>query len=136
MSKPAYPSGLTDAQWQLVAPLVPPPRPGGRPAEGTRRAILDGILYATRTGCSWRSPPNDLPTYRICFPSFRARRADGTWARFHAALREKVRRAAGERRRPTTGVVDSRTAETTAQGGPKGYDGGKKGRRPQEASGR
>ncbi|MFO0847579.1 MAG: transposase [Gemmataceae bacterium] len=67
MSRTPYPSSLTDAQWRLIEPLVPPPRPGGRPAKYTRRAIVDGILYVARTGCAWRSLPTDLPTYRICF---------------------------------------------------------------------
>ena len=61
MSRTPYPSSLTDARWQLVAPLVPPPRPGGRPAKYDRREIVDGILYVARTGCSWRSLPTDLP---------------------------------------------------------------------------
>ena len=115
---------------------MPPIRPGGRPAKYPRRAIVGGILYVTRTGCSWRSLPTDLPTYRTCFHYFRAWQADGTWAAIHAALREKVRRAAGKRRRPTTGIGDRQAVRTTEQGGPEGYGGGKEGRRSQAARGR
>ncbi|MFD1322247.1 transposase [Micromonospora sonneratiae] len=56
-----YPSDLTNAQWRHIAPLLPPPRPGGRPEKHPRRAIVDAILYVVRTGCSWRQLPIDFP---------------------------------------------------------------------------
>ena len=90
MSRTPYSSSLTDAQWSLIAPLVPPPQSGGRPAKYPRRAIVDGILYVARTGCAWRSMPTDLPSYRICFHYFRRWQTDGTLTRIHDALRERV----------------------------------------------
>ena len=107
MSRTPYPSPLTDAQWANIARLVPEPRPGGRPAKYPRREVVDGILSVARTGGAWRSLPTDLPSDRIGFHYFRLWQRDGTWGRIHAALREKVRRAAGKKRRPATGILDS-----------------------------
>ena len=133
MSRTPHPSSLTDDQWRLVARLAPEPKPGGRPAKYPRRQLVDGILYVARTGCARRSLPTDLPSYRTCFHHFRAWQTDGTWAAVPAALRERVRRAAGKRRRPATGILDSQTTTTTEQGGPKGHGRGETGRRPQAA---
>jgi putative transposase len=136
MSRKHYPSDLTDAQWKRLVHAVPRPKPGGRPPKYARREIVNAILYVAREGCSWRALPHDLPPYRIAFHYFRAWQLDGTWERVHAALREKVRLDAGKNRRPTTGIVDSQSVRTTEQGGPRGFDGGKKGARAQAAPGR
>ncbi len=136
MSRTRYPTDLTDAQWKLIEPYVPRPKPGGRPAQYTRREVVNAILYQARNGCVWRALPHDLPPYRTVFHYFRRWQKDGTWDRIHDALRERVRRAAGKKPKPTAAILDSQSVKTTEQGGPRGADAGKKSRRPQAVPGR
>lgn len=126
MSRTRYPTDLTDAQWKLIEPYVPKPRPGGRPPKYTRREIVNAILYQTRNGCVWRALPHDLPTYRIVFHYFRLWQKDGTWDKLHDTLREKVRRSVGKKPKPSVAILDTQSVKTTEQGGPRGADAGKK----------
>ena len=97
-----YPSDLTDAQWQVIAPYLPPEVPGrrGRPRIWPLRAITEAILYVDRTGCAWRYLPADFPPWRTVYGYFAAWRDDGTLARLHDVLRAQVRAAAGRDRSP------------------------------------
>lgn len=61
MNRTAYPSDVTDAQWQVIEPLIPPAKPGGRPRSVNLREIVNGIGYVLRSGCAWRLMPHDLP---------------------------------------------------------------------------
>lgn len=82
-ARAAYPSDLTDAQWALLAPLIPPAEPGGREREVDMHEIFNGIIYVLRSGCSWRMLPHDLPPWGTVHYYYRRFRRDGTLLKVH-----------------------------------------------------
>ena len=117
MSRERYPSDLRDKEWELLEPLLPPPKRAGRPIKHPRREVVNAIRYVLRTGCSWRMLPHDLPPWRITFHYFRTWRRDGTLERIHEALRDRLRLAEGRDASPSGAIIDSQSVKTTEKGG-------------------
>jgi transposase len=123
-----YPSDLTDAQWELIEPLVPAPRSGGRPAVHSRRRVVDAILYVNRTGCAWRQLPHDFPPWATVFWYHKRWREDGVVDRLHDALRDRVRDASDRDPMASVGCVDAQSVKgaDTVGVAVRGFDAGKK----------
>ena len=112
-----YPSDLTDEEWTLVEPLIPPAKHGGRRRQVVVREVMNGVMYVLSTGCQWRYLPKDLPPKSTVHDYMTRWNYDGTIERVHHALYVRCREAAGRQASPTACVIDSQSVKSAEKGG-------------------
>ena len=123
----AYPSDLTEAEWEILEPLIPALWADAAHVKYTRREMVNGILYVLRSGCPWRLVPHDLPAWGALYYYFRRWRKQGIWDQVQKSLLKQVRQKEGRDEEPSAAVIDSQSIKTSAVRGPeKGFDMGKR----------
>jgi transposase len=112
-----YPSDLTDAEWAIIEPMIPPPRRGGRHRETDMREAMNAIRYVLRTGCQWRELPKDFPPRSTVYNYFWEWSRYGVLDRIHHALLVMCREAEGREASPTAAIIDTQSVKATEKGG-------------------
>ena len=116
-SKLRYPSDLSDEEWWLIAPLIPPAKGGGNTRTVVMREVVNGLMYVLGTGCQWRAIPKDLPPKSTVYDYFDLWSWDGTLDRIHHELYVKCREAAAREASPTAAIIDSQSVKSAEKGG-------------------
>jgi transposase len=116
-SKLRYPSDLTDEEWALIAPVIPPAKRGGGKRTVSIREVVNGLMYVLSSGCQWRALPKDLPPRSTVNGYFTLWDYDGTLDRIHHALYVKCREQAGREASPTAAIIDSQSVKSAEKGG-------------------
>jgi len=116
-SKLRYPSDLTDEEWALIAPEIPPAKRGGGKRTVDMREVVNGLMYVLTTGCQWRAIPKDLSPRSTVNGYFTLWDYDGTLDRIHHALYVKCREQAARDASPTAAIIDSQSVKSAEKGG-------------------
>ncbi len=117
MSRKRYTSDLTDKEWDILEPLIPPAKHGGRPRTVNLREIVNAIFYVLKTGCQWANLPGDFPPSGTVFDYYNTWRKEKVWQRLNDALREQMRLSEGRDASPSAAIIDSQSVKTTEKGG-------------------
>src|SRR5665811_1483865 len=112
-----YTSDLTEEEWALVEPLIPPAKRGGNKRSVEMRDVVNGLFYVLSTGCQWRSIPKDLGKKSTIYDYFQRWTDDRTLDRLHDALYELCRDLAGRETSPTAAIIDSQSVKSAEKGG-------------------
>ncbi len=115
--KSSYPSDLSDEESKIIAPMLPPAKPGGRPRTTGIRQVCDEIYYHLKTGCQWEYLPQNFPPASTVYSYYRRWQKKGIWETINQKMRELVKEKEHKSRQSTVAIADSQSVKTTKKKG-------------------
>ena len=127
MTRKPYPSDVSDAEWELVAPYLTLMTEDAPQREYPLREVFNGLRWMVRSGATWRMMPNDLPPWNVVYQQMQRWIKAQVFEAIANDLRAVLRIAEGRNEQPTAAIFDSRTLQSTPESGARaGYDGAKR----------
>lgn len=117
MERRAYASDVTDEEWEIIEPMLPAGKWGGRHREVDLREVLNAIFYVLKTDRQWVMLPHDFPPKSMMYEYYSQWRKSGEWQRIHAALHQQIREQAHKEPTSSAMHIDSQSVKTTGKGG-------------------
>ena len=117
MERRAYPSDISDREWDIIEPLLPSEKLRGKKREVELREIVNAIFYLLEEGCQWRALPHDFPHWSTVRTYFDKWNKNRVWYRMNQVLREKLRQQQGREKQPSAASIDSQSVKTTQKRG-------------------
>jgi len=118
MKQQSYPTDLTDQEWSIIEPLLPPPKTRGSKRTTDLREVVNAILYLLHEGCQWRALPHDFPPHQTVRTYFDRWKRRQIWQKINTALREALRLADGRKATPSAASLDSQSVKTVEKSAP------------------
>ncbi len=127
MTRKAYPSDCSDAEWEFVAPYLTLMKDDAPQRNYPLREVYNALRYVMRSGCTWRMIPNDLPPFYAVHAQLQHWLDAQVFETMIHDLRVFLRWADERKAHPTAAILDSRTLQSTPESGARaGFDGAKK----------
>lgn len=117
MVRKSYPSDLTNAEWAILEPLLPPQKTIGSPREVDIREVVNALMYVADNGIKWRAMPHDFPAWQTVYGYFQRWSRSGVWEQVNQAFNRKARLEVGREEDPSLGLMDSQSVEMAQKGG-------------------
>lgn len=116
MTHKPYPSDLTNAEWTILEPLLPPEKSVGSEREVDLRAVINALMYVADNGIKWRAMPHDFPAWQTVYGYLRRWSQSGLWEQMMLSLGRQVRVQVGRDEQPSLVMIDSQSVEMAQKG--------------------
>jgi len=117
MSRKAYPSDVTDEEWEFVLPYLSLMTQDAPQRTHDLREVFNALRWLVRSGAPWRYLPGDFPRWEVVYQQTQRWINAQVFEAIAHDLRALLRQTQGKNAQPSTAIFDSRTLQSTPESG-------------------